>query len=59
MKPGKVLFTRDGRKVIFTGKLGNYLKGTIGKRNFTWQYTGNYIGSNYPHGLDINWKRKE
>ncbi len=51
-------FTKDGRKIRSMYFDGHWIRGKIGKRNFVWQYTGNYIGSNYPHCLDIDWKRK-
>lgn len=53
----KCLFTRLGKKVKVIESNAFWLKGTIKGKEYVWLDTGNYIGSNYPHNLDIDWKR--
>ena len=53
---GQHLFTIDGRKVSVTNCNAYWIYGKIGKVEFTWFDTGNFIGSNTPHELDIDWK---
>jgi hypothetical protein len=52
---GQTLFTRDGRRVTVTNSNPYWLYGKIGIDEFTWFDTGNFIGSNCPHELDIDW----
>jgi len=55
--PGTKLFTKSGKKVTVVNLNASWLVGKIGKSIYTWFDTGNYIGSNCPHPLDIDWKK--
>ncbi len=55
--PRKIYYTRSGKKIsgLKNSSTGFWLKGKINGIEETWHDTGNYIGSNYPHDLDIIW----
>ena len=62
LKPSKklpdnwVLFTKSGLRVKVFAANPWSIQGTIKGENYHWFDTGNYIGSNYPHPLDIDWE---
>lgn len=55
-----ILRTRSGRQVRVTSHNAFAIMGMVrykGKRQeIHWFDTGNHIGSNFPHSLDIDWK---
>lgn len=53
------LYTKDGQIVTVMSTPAFWIKGKIKGVEYTWFDTGNYIGSNSPHPLDIDWNRRK
>ena len=54
--PNWVLFTRKGLKIKVFRADAYWIEGTIKGKDYHWFDTGNFIGSDCPHSLDVDWK---